>query len=140
MTLKMIEVDSSKKEMTHTIHQDSIRFKINYPLESEMTLTRLKEDMPDAEKAEVLIENIGPGGLRFVSNLKLVVSQEIVYSFETEILGDKVHLPGVIIWEEELFLELYQYGVQFNIPENARPFLTQLLNDYSVKYFSVTRE
>lgn len=106
--------------------------KINYPLQSEMTFINLAAGKMD--KGELLIENIGPGGLRFLSNLKLIVDQEVIYSFETDTAG-RINLSGVIIWDDQLPDGQYQYGVHFNLPEDKRTYLTQILNDHSEKYF-----
>ncbi len=136
MTIKWLHVKSAKQKVTNPIHQTSHQINIKYPFESEMTLINPQEIKVETENAVVCIENIGPGGLRFLSNLPLVEDQEIIYSLESAILEEKVHLPGDIIWSEELSAGLYQYGVQFHVPENSRTFVNDLLNDYSEKYFS----
>lgn len=136
MTLKLLKLNPFKKQITNKRIQNSIRIKINYPLESEMTLINLRDNNLEEGKTKVSIENIGPGGLRFLSNQKLRVNQEIIYSFEAEISDDKIDIPGVIIWDEELSEGFYQYGLHFNLPERTRSFLIYLLNDYSKRYFS----
>ncbi|WP_284036412.1 PilZ domain-containing protein [Neobacillus sp. 114] len=105
-------------------HADSLRVKIQYPVESELTLVKVGEDL---ENIEIIIENVGPGGLRFVSNLQLELDQEIIYSIESEFLEDKISIPGVVIWKEEISKDLFQYGVHFETPEQTRAFLNQLL-------------
>ena len=115
---------------------DSYRIKINYPLESVLTLMNRKEiDIEiEEENTVVFIENIGPGGLRFFSNLKLMVDQKMIYSFETEGMNE-IHIQGVIIWKDEMSEGLYLYGVHFHLEENTRDHFTHLLNDYSEKFF-----
>lgn len=131
MTLNLLNLKPSKKGE----QPPSLRIRIKYPFESEMTLVNPKENNLEEGNNVVFIENIGPGGLRFISNLLIAMDQEIIYSLEEEIIEDKIHLPGVIIWHEELSEGLYQYGVHFNIPDHARTFITNLLSDYSEKYF-----
>jgi PilZ domain len=109
-----------KNDYSHTF-----RIKIQSPLDSELMLINMEEEL---ENAEVIIENIGPGGLRFLSNLILELDQEILYSIYSEILEDNICLPGVIIWYEKISDGLHQYGVHFETPEQSRPFLNQLFN------------
>lgn len=137
MALKWLPFKSLNKENPNIINENSYPIKINYPLESVLTLINRKEINIDIEKENtvVFIENIGPGGLRFLSNLKLMVDQRIIYSFKTEGI-DEIHIPGVIIWNDEMSEGLYLYGVHFHLPENTRAHFTHLLNDYSDKYFT----
>lgn len=130
--------ERKENEQTYQLkkgNQHSFQIKISSPFASQMTLLKFKEGSFDQGETNIVIENIGPGGLRFLSNLKLKEDQEVIYSFESEVIGEKIQLSGVIIWIYELTGGLYQYGVHFKIPENQRTFLTQLLNDYSQKYF-----
>lgn len=87
----------------------------------------LKDNILVSDSVEILIENIGPGGLRFVSNLDLTDNQKVVYSFESDILETEIRLPGEIIWSEEVSDGLYRYGFHFNIPENTRDIISDLL-------------
>ncbi|MEH7331236.1 PilZ domain-containing protein, partial [Neobacillus drentensis] len=134
----LLKFKPSKKEMTTSFPSTSYRIKIKYPFDSEMTLVNPKELHLEEGNTVVFIENMGPGGLRFTSTLQLMIDQEIIFSFEAEILEEKIHLPGAIIWSEELSEDLYQYGVQFHVPETARTFINNLLNDYFETYFHHT--
>jgi hypothetical protein len=132
MALKMYEqVDHApnrKEEHDHKYrshdYANSFRIKIQSPLESELTLLNMDADL---ENVEIIIENLGSGGLRFLSNLHLELDQEIIFSFESELLEGKIHLPGVIIWTEEISVGLFQCGVHFETPEHTRMFLNKLL-------------
>lgn len=137
MALKWLPFKSLNKENSNIINENTYPIKINYPLESVLTLINRKEIDIDIEEENtvVFIENIGPGGLRFLSNLKLMVDQKIIYSFKTEGI-DEIHIPGVIIWNDEMSEGLYLYGVHFHLAENTRAHFTHLLNDYSEKYFT----
>ncbi|MGJ7921935.1 PilZ domain-containing protein [Neobacillus sp. LXY-4] len=113
--------------------QNFLRINVRNPIVSEMTLINM--DDIEIGKTELVLENIGPGGLRFLSNLNLLVHQKVIYSFEPAFLGEKIHLFGEIIWSYELPDGMYQYGVHFTLPEDRRVFLSELLNDYSKRYF-----
>jgi hypothetical protein len=137
MVLKSLTLHSSNIEISNLINENSYRIKINYPLESVLTLINRKEIEIEIEEENtvVFIENIGPGGLRFLSNLKLMVDQKIIYSFEIEGINE-IHIQGVIIWKDEMSEGLYLYGVHFHLEENTRAHFTELLNDYSEKHFT----
>ncbi|WML24782.1 PilZ domain-containing protein [Neobacillus sp. OS1-33] len=137
MALKSLTLHSSNIEISNLINENSYRIKINYPLESVLTLINRKEIEIgiEEENTVVFIENIGPGGLRFLSNLKLMVDQKIIFSFETEEINE-IHIQGVIIWKDEMSEGLYMYGVHFYLEENTRAQFTELLNDYSEKHFT----
>ncbi|PLS01473.1 PilZ domain-containing protein [Neobacillus cucumis] len=136
MTLKLPNVKFLLKETGNPIHQTSLRYHIKYPFESEILLINPKDTEAMAESAFIFIENIGPGGLRILSNLPLVEGQEMIYIMETTILEDKIHIPSEIIWSETLSDGLYQYGVHFQVADEMRTFVHNLLIDYSEKYFS----
>ncbi|MFC4802130.1 PilZ domain-containing protein [Neobacillus sp. GCM10023253] len=104
--------------------EKDFRVNIHFPLESELTLINVEANL---ENVIVIVENVGPGGLRFISNLNLRNDQEVIYSLNSDVLEDKILLPGTVIWKEELSNELYQYGVHFNTPETTRSYLNKLL-------------
>ncbi|WP_053360812.1 EAL domain-containing protein [Bacillus sp. FJAT-27251] len=130
------------KEVVTPIKKDKIHpgthtydIKIRYPFRCEMALTGYSAAPPQQEPITIEIENMGPGGLRFVSNLKLSVGQEMVYTFKPEELEGKIQVAGVVIWSEESPSGNRQYGVHFNLSNDQRHCLAPLLNQYSKMYF-----
>lgn len=115
--------NSTTKELTSPDYANSFRVIIQYPLVSELTLLNVEQEL---ESVDIIVENVGPGGLRFLANIHLELDQEIIYSVESEFLEDKIHIPGNIIWKEEISNGLFQYGAHFETPEQTRPFLNQL--------------
>ena len=109
--------------------QHFFRIKLHGSAASEIILFELIDQVLEEDQVEVMIEKVGPGGLRFLSNLKLAVGQELIYSFEAELIEDRVHLPGEIIWDDIVSDGLYHYGVHFHIPENTRDTINHLLKD-----------
>jgi EAL domain-containing protein (putative c-di-GMP-specific phosphodiesterase class I) len=110
--------------------------KIRYPFQCEMALIEYPGGTLYDETITIEIENIGPGGLRFLSNLKLTIGQEMLYSFRPEESEEIIRVAGAVIWSEDLPDGKYQYGVHFTISQSQRPALTQLLKHYSEIYFS----
>lgn len=97
-----------------------------------MTLTRILGRNVELGKAEVLIEDIGLGGLRFLSDIRLTVHQDIILEFEAEILGNIVNLQGTVVWMKEIRYGIYQYGIEFIFDDNVQSDLTQILNRLAI--------
>jgi diguanylate cyclase (GGDEF)-like protein/PAS domain S-box-containing protein len=105
-----------------------------HPLLAEMTIIKLKGRDITLGKTEVLIEDMGPGGISFTTNVKLAVRPDMVLSVETVILGQNLRLVGSIVWCEEKDTDLYQYGMEFLDEEGqresiAKVFFASLVSD-----------
>ena len=77
------------------------RIDLQYPLEAFMTVSELNGKKVQLGNTKVLVENIGPGGLRFVSNIKLPARSDIVLKFQTTIIDEEMTLYGTIAYDEE---------------------------------------
>lgn len=126
----------SPKEIDRNYDEKREYFRVNLtnPLEGNMTIVRFKEKELKVGKSKVLIDDIGPGGLRFLSNLKLIVHPDMIFSFDTVILGEMVQLNGKIVWSRDTFKDIKCYGVEFILSESERAKLTKLLNNFLLKY------
>ena len=56
----------------------------------------------------------------YVSTLKLPVRGDVLFQFETEILGKTIKLTGSIVWKEEINEDLMEYGIEFTLPKTNR--------------------
>ena len=108
------------------------RIDLDYPLSASMTLIRIHGRNVQLGRTEVLIENIGLGGLRFLSNLRLAIQRDVILEFETEILGSTVKMQGAVVWMKEMKAGIFQYGLEFSMEESERPGLTQYLNKLAI--------
>ncbi|RAV20406.1 EAL domain-containing protein [Paenibacillus contaminans] len=108
------------------------RVPLQYGLSSDMTIIQIKDRIVELGKTEVLIEDIGLGGLRFLSVVKLPVNRDIIIEFMTEILGRKLTFQGVVVWFQEMDQQIYQYGIEFLIEEQEQSALTRLLNELAL--------
>jgi len=108
------------------------RLNFPYPLEAEMTLVSIAGRSMQLGVTKVLIEDKSIGGLRFVSNLKLPIRGDVVYKFETELLGESITLNGNIVWKEEINENLLEYGVKFIIGEKEQAALSNLLDSFII--------
>jgi len=101
-------------------------------LEGSMTISAIQTRKVKLGYTQVLIKDIGPGGLCFISNIKIPANHEIILNFRTVLLGKEIEVSGCPIWTEEFVGNLYTYGVQFNIEENERTPLTGILNKLQI--------
>ncbi|WP_449539234.1 EAL domain-containing protein [Ferdinandcohnia sp. Marseille-Q9671] len=108
------------------------RIPLLFPLESQMTLTSIKGKQVELGNTEVLIEDIGPGGLKFLSNMHLPIRPDVCFRFETMIMGQNEEVDGHIVWKEEVN-GIFQYGLQFEVDEKKRDFLIKKLNHFTLQ-------
>ncbi|WP_438315692.1 EAL domain-containing protein [Sporosarcina sp. FA9] len=108
------------------------RIELENPLEAFMTVAELNGKSVQLGQTKVLIENIGPGGLRFISNIKLPVNAGIVLKFQLKILDEDFVLYGGIVHTSEVD-ELNQYGVNFILDEEKRSDLLKHLNQFQLR-------
>ncbi len=113
--------------------RDFFRIPLYFPLSGTMTLTRINGRTVETGQTKVLIEDIGLGGLRFLSDLKLTVNPNIILEFETNLFGEPIKLIGSIVWAMEIKTEIYQYGLKFTIDDQERSIITPVLNKLAIK-------
>ena len=106
--------------------RQTFRVDLPLPLSGNMTIVKIKDRFIKLGKTEILIENIGPGGLRFISHINLPLNPDIILEFETEILGDRTPFFGHVVWKEELKDGFIQYGIQFNASKAEQSLITGL--------------
>lgn len=128
---KMLSPVSSQKESMLEDRRNYFRIILPFPLSSRMSIAAIGGKSVEIGSSEVLIEDLGPGGLRFLSSLNLPVRPDIVCNFEVVIMGKMYSLNGKISWKEETN-ELYRYGIQFYIEEVERDKLIGDLNHFSL--------
>jgi len=108
------------------------RINLLFPLSSQMTLTTILGNQVTLGNTEILIEDIGPGGLRFLSTIQLPVRPDITYQFNTKIMGEIITLNGHVVWKEEV-KGIFQYGLKFIMDETQRDALVKFLNHFSLQ-------
>lgn len=108
------------------------RIALERPLIGEMTITSIAGKSVQLGMTKILIEDIGPGGLRFLSNIKLPARKDLILKIKTVILGQEVEVNGILVWMKEKD-NIQQYGLQFIISENERTILTSILNQFQSK-------
>lgn len=112
------------------------RIELKHALASEMTIVSIHGKEVDLAKAPVLILDISAGGLRFLSHLKLPANPRILFSFSSQILGESLTVNGLIVRLKTIdneAIDLYEYGVNFQIDYRDQSQLYKLLNELSLK-------
>lgn len=109
------------------------RIKFQHFLEANMTILEIKGQKVNVGNTKVLIANIGPGGLNFISNIKLPLKKEFILQFTTELAGNELKVFGYPVWTEPIDENLNEYGLEFTIDENYRSDITKILNDVQIK-------
>ena len=107
------------------------RLNFPYPLEAEMRLVSIAGRSMELGKSNVLIEDMSIGGLRYVSTLKLPIRGDVLFQFETEILGKAITLNGSIVWKEEINEDLIEYGIKFMIGKDEQASLSSLIHTFT---------
>ena len=65
------------------------RMNLQNPLSTYMTLVSINDKKVEIGKTEVLMEDIGPGGIRFLSNIQLPVKERYHVTIRNENIGPK---------------------------------------------------
>ncbi|TQR17891.1 PilZ domain-containing protein [Psychrobacillus soli] len=124
----------TQKEMEPSPVQERrgyFRIDFHYPLEALMTISELNEKKVQLGNTRILVENLGPAGLRFLSKIKLPVSSDILLKFQTTMADEGMTLYGTIIHDSELE-GLNRYGVELLVDEEERGKLIKRFNQLQV--------
>jgi diguanylate cyclase (GGDEF)-like protein/PAS domain S-box-containing protein len=113
--------------------REYFRVKFQYPLLGQMTIKEIRGKKVDVGFTNILIENIGPGGFMFVSNLDFSIHSNIYYHFQLVIMGTLFELTGQIIWRQNAEGEIHKNGVVFIMNELERLSLIRILNVLTIQ-------
>ncbi|SFG17680.1 EAL domain-containing protein [Sporolactobacillus nakayamae] len=122
----------SRRREVYENRRKHFRVDLDYPLSAMITLVQFHEQHVQLGNTRILIENIGLGGLRFLSDLRFGIDSSLILKVETNILGKKMTFLGSVVWTKELKSEVFQYDFKFIMNENERKILSQLLNKFAL--------
>lgn len=123
-------IEPNQKEAQYK--RRNYRISFPYPLEADLRLVSIGDKSTENGVTKVLIENISVDGLKFVSTLSLQVKGDVIYQFETELLGVAVTLKGSIVWKEQVNETLTEYGIQFITNEKEQASFSITLNSFVI--------
>ena len=126
---------SSEIKVKNNIKEKRKYFRLTLPqlLEADMTIIEVNAKKVNVGNTKALVENIGPGGLCFISNIRLPVTRNVILQFVSQLAGKEIKVYGFCVWMEEIGDNLYKHGVEFTIDENERTNLTGILNQVQIK-------
>lgn len=102
-------------------------------LESVLTVIKIKGKSINVGNTKVLVKNIGPGGLCFISNIKLPVEEDTILQFKIILLNKELELYGHPVRAINVGNIIYEYGVKFTINEAVRENLNKILIQVQIK-------
>ena len=118
---------TKKLERDQKNRRKYFRVNLPLPLSTQMTIISFRNQKVSLGTAEVLVIDLSPGGLRFISYLQLPVQENIIYQFSSELNHTSFQVNGKIIWFEEIHPGIYEYGLEFTISEIERNKIVHLL-------------
>lgn len=112
--------------------RNGFRIQLFHPIVAEMTIISYQGKEVQLGSTSVLMEDIGIGGLRFMTSINLPVTSDVILKLEMEILHENIQLTGNIVWKENI-QDHYQYGLQFILSEIEQNRIIKLLNQLELK-------
>lgn len=121
-----------KNQLPKTNRRQFFRVSFKLPLKARMTIAGLGDKTLNLGYADILVLNMGPGGLKFLSNISLPRSPSMTLRFEIQLL-ENFTLLGTIVWGHEFRGGIYQYGVKFTDDAILQEKLSKTLNQLSLR-------
>ncbi|WP_273222643.1 PilZ domain-containing protein [Geosporobacter ferrireducens] len=115
--------------------REYFRIRLNHPLCATMTIVLVDGQPMKTGSTNVCIKDIGPGGLRFMSHLKLPESKKVILEFDARICGQDYQFWGSVIRTHKKEAGVWEYGVEFYIDEATRSKYVYLFNQLAIKLY-----
>ncbi|OXS25716.1 MAG: hypothetical protein BI182_16590 [Acetobacterium sp. MES1] len=100
---------------------------------TELTILRINDKQMHVGNSRVLIKDIGPGGLCFISNIQFPLERDFTLRFAATLMGGEMTAIGTPVRVAELSESLFEYGVKFMMDEQESEELTRRLYELQVK-------
>ncbi|MFD1040089.1 EAL domain-containing protein [Virgibacillus byunsanensis] len=124
------------KPKVNAIPEDERRsfYRVEFPYHvlGEMSILEVNERKVELGSAPVIIEDIGLGGLKILSSLKLPVNSTIKFKFHIKLMGENFYLNGDLVWKNEGKGDTFYYGIKFDINEPDEDRLAAVINKMTV--------
>lgn len=129
----LLPADVEEAEIQFVNRRRYFRVHMPYPLLAEMTITKFAGKDINLGVTEVLMWDIGLGGLSFTSNIKMAVRPDMTICITTMILGEQMNFGGRLVWSKEVGDDIHKYGLEFLVNENERSEIAKVLNVFAAK-------
>lgn len=100
-------------------------------LVADMTIDSLNGKSVQLGSTKVLIENIGPGGARIISDIRLPKNSSFVLKIQMTLFGEEHTCFGKVVYMKEEN-SYYTYGLEWNVSEERRNVYIRLFNHLQV--------
>lgn len=109
-------------------------YRLTFPgyLEGKMSIAKIYQKEVKTGKTNILIENIGLGGIKFYSPLKIPVVDNLELNFQFTMMGKPFDVKGVLVWSEEKYKDIYCYGISFECSKNTEAKLIEVINSMMI--------
>jgi len=104
----------------------------NDPICTVFSIINVNEKSIKTSPSNICVRDIGVGGLRFSSKLKLPIGKNIVYEFKIPILHKCHHIRGTIVWQEKEKNNETYYGVNFLVDNCNIPHYLTIFNNLAL--------
>lgn len=108
-------------------HRAYARLKFNSGLKGELRLMNHEGERLSEAYANIVVLNMNPDSLTFMSGLRLPVNREYLVDFRFNVGGVLLNVRGHVAWRSKIENH-YEYGVDFYPPHKLRPLLVRILN------------
>lgn len=129
---KPVRVNDTKTELREE-RRKFFRIHFYESLEADMTILEIQGKRIKIGTTKVLIKNMGPGGLCFISNVRIPIKRDVILQFTSQLLGGDIKVQGCPVWREEVDDNLHEHGIEFTFDEKSREDLIKVLNQVQIK-------
>lgn len=126
-----LKAEMSKVGKVFSEKREYYRFQFPFPIPGELTISEVDGKEVNVGKSPILIENIGLGGVKVLSALKLPVNTRMKFSVKCQILNETFELPGSIKWLDEEKFGIFSYGLNFELIRVLEDRLASVINRLS---------
>lgn len=110
----------------HRCRRKYVRLKVPGQF-GELCITAIGSHRIKSNSRRVLVLDISPGGVRFLSGLRFPAKRKIRVCIKVTISGLCFEAEGLIVWRKANE-NVYEYGVMFELTNLHRAFLIRMLN------------
>lgn len=124
--------DLADQPYTGPDRRQYFRIPIEVGMLGQLSLYELGGKRVKTGNTEIVIENIGPGGLRFLSTLRFPVKVDFRVKWTIKFDDQYYTYIGRIVWLREQKKGVIRYGAIFEMEDHERAHLIQLLNSFAI--------
>lgn len=127
-----LEPKSLEEKKSLEDQRQYFRMELPQPIRGDITIRKIKDKEVSLGRTGIVIDNIGPGGLRFLSHIQFPVREDVILSIEFKLLGEHKSLNGRIFWKTDVKECFFGYGLAFLLDDKERAEVTKLLNHTAI--------